>query len=411
MNGLNIFVTNGDGSTELTSVVFAGLQPGAATAAIDIRVYNAEEFDVEVNYLAASTINLIDVAADGEDTSAANRAGLEAVAESWLEARLLETDPWTPINAWTAKLGLGTIASGDYVEAQIRVKVPAGATTFGSMSFCLAVHSRTLPPVISSFSPTSATNTASTSIDIVGDRFKTGALAYLKLSGETTILGTSTTVTSSAAMSATFAIADAVSGAWTLSVRNPENVVGTASAAFTISGAPVAESDPLMIVWQYGGGLGITNLVTEEAVELTPADFMGAVSAGVQVTGSSESTGVTSLDITGIADLTGVELAYADVGETVGGILLGRDDDPGHAETVAIMASYGIALSTAAASATTTVSMAVESGDRINYLSSVAIVGEDWQTGGSIVLEESGDYDDPAFVRKIGTGTIPEPPS
>jgi hypothetical protein len=234
MNGLNVFLTNGDGSTELTSLVFAGLQAGAATIAQDIRVYNAETFAVEINYLAASTINLIDIAAYGEDTSAANRAGLEAVAESRLEARLLETDPWTPINAWTAMLALGSIASGGYVGAQIRVNVPAGATTFGSMSFSLAVRSRTEAPIIASFSPTSATNTASVEIDITGDRFRTGALAYLKLPGEATIAGTSTTVTSSAAMSATFAVSGAVSGAWTLAVRNPENVVGTASAAFTV---------------------------------------------------------------------------------------------------------------------------------------------------------------------------------
>ena len=141
-DSLNVFITDSTGATEISLLSFAGLIAGSATDAISIRIYNAESSAIATNALAATRIDMRAQTLAGEEAAQARANGLELVDETWLEARLLPTDAWTPVDSWTNKLTLGSIAAGSYVAAQIRVNVPAGASTFGPMAFCVAIHSR-----------------------------------------------------------------------------------------------------------------------------------------------------------------------------------------------------------------------------------------------------------------------------
>jgi hypothetical protein len=142
IDSLNVFITESTGATELQSINFQGVSAGTATDALGIRIYNGETVAIPINLLTAVRSDMLYELRTSEDTATANAQGLELVAESWLEARLLPGDPWTPIDEWAAYLDLGAIAAGGYVAAQIRLNIPAGASTFGPLAFCIAVWSR-----------------------------------------------------------------------------------------------------------------------------------------------------------------------------------------------------------------------------------------------------------------------------
>lgn len=142
----NVYIANSDGTLEISSLTFAGLEPGTATDPLDIRIYNAEPTTIDANYLIASRIDMIFEQRTGETDADAQGNGLEIIENTWVEARLLESDPWTPIgHPDDGALDLGSITGGEYVECQIRVNVPSDAETFGPVAFCLCILSRVTP--------------------------------------------------------------------------------------------------------------------------------------------------------------------------------------------------------------------------------------------------------------------------
>lgn len=128
----------------IPSMLFAA-DPGVPSVSASVTVKNIDTITIDEALFCVTTINLLGVAAKDEDAVIANLNGLEAVAEMWMEARLSESDPWTPIDDFANNLSIGPISADEGVTVHVRANVPVGAETSGVICVCLAVHSRVLP--------------------------------------------------------------------------------------------------------------------------------------------------------------------------------------------------------------------------------------------------------------------------
>ena len=141
MENINTYITN-TSDVELFLLDFNDAVAGTATTERTLRLHNGDARATTENLITAVRADMLAAAPTGEDTELTATMGQELVTESWLEVRAGTSGSWTPVNAWTNKLDLGAIASGAYATFQVRLNIPAGASTFGTMAFCIGVSSR-----------------------------------------------------------------------------------------------------------------------------------------------------------------------------------------------------------------------------------------------------------------------------
>lgn len=127
---------------EIQYLDFNDALAAAATTERTLRLYNGDTRNTTVNYLTATRADMLASAPAGEETELTAVMGTEMVSESWLEARAGTTGAWTALNSWASKLDLGAIVAGAYATFQVRLNIPAGAATFGTMAFCIGISSR-----------------------------------------------------------------------------------------------------------------------------------------------------------------------------------------------------------------------------------------------------------------------------
>jgi len=142
MKNIDMSISDTD-DKELFYLEWEKANPGTATDAVTLRLHNNEtSTNTTVNYLRVVRADFLENKPSSEDSNFSLSIGTELVQESWLEARAGTSGTWTPINAWTNKLDLGAIVAGSYTTFQVRLNVPADASTTGSVGFCIGILSR-----------------------------------------------------------------------------------------------------------------------------------------------------------------------------------------------------------------------------------------------------------------------------
>jgi hypothetical protein len=137
---IDMYVADSSGD-EVYSISF-NPEPGTATAALTLRLYNNESTQgTSSNLLFAIRCDLIRTAPAWEDTAESNANGEELMVESWLEVASGGSG-WVPIDEWSSGgHDVGAIAAGAYTEFTARLNVSSDATTIGECNFCLVVRS------------------------------------------------------------------------------------------------------------------------------------------------------------------------------------------------------------------------------------------------------------------------------
>jgi len=92
-----------------------------------------------------------------------------------------------------------------------------------------------LTPVITSISPASGNNNGPVSVTINGVNFQTEAVASLERTGQPDISGEGLIVVDTTKITCSFNLTGALTGAWSVVVRNPDGRVGVLTGGFTIT--------------------------------------------------------------------------------------------------------------------------------------------------------------------------------
>jgi len=140
MENIDMKITN-TSDVELFNLEFNDALAGSATTERTLRLHNEDARNTTVNYVTACRADMLIAAPVSEDSDLSNVLGQELVTESWLEARAGTAGAWTALDGWTSKLDLGAILVGAYATFQVRLNIPAGATTLGTMAFCFGIRS------------------------------------------------------------------------------------------------------------------------------------------------------------------------------------------------------------------------------------------------------------------------------
>jgi len=136
-NRIHIEAYTSDGLTQISNLKISGVTDNAASDEIIIKVKNASLY-------AASSVLIGVIRSDylindpaGESQDVSYERGSEVVAEKWVEARLLETDAWTPIaEAPVDSFEIGALAAGESRTLRLRVNVPASPSSSFDIYFC-----------------------------------------------------------------------------------------------------------------------------------------------------------------------------------------------------------------------------------------------------------------------------------
>lgn len=138
-NRITIEVYDAAGTTRLSSLKLSGAQIGSATSDTVITIKNGSNKNAAHVLLGAIRADYLLSAPAGEDTDTTNERGGELVAEQWLEARLLATDPWVPVGETPAdSFDVGALEAGATKAVRLRLNIPAGASTSFDVYFALA---------------------------------------------------------------------------------------------------------------------------------------------------------------------------------------------------------------------------------------------------------------------------------
>jgi hypothetical protein len=93
-----------------------------------------------------------------------------------------------------------------------------------------------LAPIVTSITPSSAPSTGPVNItNLGGANFQPGAVVKLSKIGQSDIIATNVVTVSSSKITCTFDLTGAASGAWNVTVINPDTLSGTLPAAFTVN--------------------------------------------------------------------------------------------------------------------------------------------------------------------------------
>lgn len=139
----DILILDSAGTTDLAQIDWGAAILGEAPEALIVRVFNAETSATAPGVvLHVGRCDMLINGPVGEDPDTANENGNELAAESWVEARVVGSTTWTPINEFSSGLSLGDIAAQAHVAVEIRINIPAGAESFGEVAFNLIVRCR-----------------------------------------------------------------------------------------------------------------------------------------------------------------------------------------------------------------------------------------------------------------------------
>ena len=94
-------------------------------------------------------------------------------------------------------------------------------------------------PIVLDVTPGSGPNSQIVTVTITGLNFQSGAATKLSKSAQPDIAGTSITVVSSTEISCQFDLRGVQSGAWDVTVTNPDTKSGTLPSGFTVRQAPI----------------------------------------------------------------------------------------------------------------------------------------------------------------------------
>ena len=140
MSRINIEVYDAAGTTRITQLRFSGAQIGSSTTekVITVKSGNGSIGAAHVLLGAIRADYLIDDPA-GEDAGVTAERGRELVDETWLEARLLDTDAWSPVGETPAtSFDIGALGAGVTQTVRLRLNVPSDAETSFDVYFALA---------------------------------------------------------------------------------------------------------------------------------------------------------------------------------------------------------------------------------------------------------------------------------
>lgn len=113
---------------------FGSPAPGATSSTVVVRVANS-------GVDAPASCFMVALTAVGTYSGARNNQGQECITEQWIQAQE-GAGPWTPIGGDITvggnRLSITAPPAGSYTEINLRLVIPAGATTRGPFSFLVA---------------------------------------------------------------------------------------------------------------------------------------------------------------------------------------------------------------------------------------------------------------------------------
>ena len=132
----NVFITNSDGSQEVTSIRWAGPVAGVPTDPLTLRFYNGDPQALVESLIGGVRSDFIPVPRAGETTFDSNAVGQELVDEKWLELRPGTSGAWTPVDDWKPNMiDVGALNTNQYATFQARLNIPSNSTSIAEISF------------------------------------------------------------------------------------------------------------------------------------------------------------------------------------------------------------------------------------------------------------------------------------
>lgn len=203
-----------------------------------------------------------------------------------------------------------------YFSTQVTASRFSNTYIYGAESSCVytPVYG---PPAVASITPSSAPNSASTSVTISGSGFVDGATVELQKLGETAIAATSVSVVSRTEISCDLDITGAAIGLWDVAVTNPDTQSALLPDGFEVLNGDI--SPPSVARWSVAAvhGAGVGELRTDigggyveprtSAADCIVVHFSEPLDAGTIGPSSLTIVGAASGDQSGLIDSVTLE--------------------------------------------------------------------------------------------------------